>query len=66
MKHIQISRREDMTHFDQWLLMMYNENCKERMYYKIPAFANFWDYYQANKEFLENKYNEEFYYEPKA
>ena len=55
-----------MTHFDQWLLMMYNENCKERMYYKIPAFANFWDYYQANKEFLEKKYNEEFYYEPKA
>lgn len=47
-----------MTHFDEWLLLMYNENCKERLYYNDAPYDSVWEYYTAQKEFLENKYQE--------
>ena len=53
------NRRETMTDFDQWLLLMYNENCKERMYYNDTPYKSLWDYYEAQKEYLERRYYEE-------
>ena len=47
-----------MTGFDEWVLIMYNDNCKERMHYQLPRFERLQDYIEANKEFLEKKYQE--------
>lgn len=48
-----------MTDFDQWLLLMYNENCKERLYYNDTPYKSLWEYYEAQKEYLEQRYHEE-------